>query len=227
MPAADILDRLFCSYCGKQIGNVKVCPHCTEPNDFLDVTPPRSFLEESAKALPLAGTTKVSRLSVSEVAGAGPALAPAAPPPPAQAPEPEPGPARDDDGPTVILRLPDDEDPTVSLSKKPAEPEVFGVLISQDPGSESIRHELREGTFTVGRKDAQILIVRDTISKKHALIQVEKNGSGACTITVLDRGSENSTYVNDVRLKPNERCTLKDQDLVRFADVNFRLSVRS
>jgi len=134
--------------------------------------------------------------------------------------------ARDDDGPTVILRLPDDDDRTVSLQKKKDEPEVFGVLLSQDPGSESIRHELREGTFTVGRKDAQILISRDTVSKKHAMIQVEKNGSGS-TITVLDRGSENSTYVNGVKLKPNERYALKDQDVVRFADATFRLSVRS
>src|SRR5688572_24208553 len=218
MPAIDVRDRLFCSYCGHKIGNVKVCPHCMEPNDFIDVTPPRSFLEESAKALPPAGTTKVSRLAAPELAASAPA--PAAPPP-----RSDPAPAKDDDGPTVILRLPDDEDRTVSLKKKD-EPEVFGVLISQDPGSESIRHELREGTFTVGRKDAQILIARDTVSKKHALIQVERNGSGACTITVLDRGSENSTYLNEVRLKPNERYALKDQDLIRFADVNFRLSVR-
>jgi pSer/pThr/pTyr-binding forkhead associated (FHA) protein len=226
MPAIDLRDRLFCSYCGHQIGNVKVCPHCTEPNDFLDVTPPRSFLEESAKALPPAGTTKVARLAPAEVVA--PAPAPSTSP---RAPQPEPEfvatPAKDDDGPTAVLRLPDDDDRTVSLSKKKEEPEVFGVLLSQDPGAESIRHELREGTLTVGRKDAQILIPRDTISKKHALIQVERNGAGACTITVLDRGSENSTYVNDVRLKPNERCTLKDQDVIRFADVNFRLSVRS
>ena len=223
MSAIDLRDRLFCSYCGHQIGNVKVCPHCTEPNDFLDVTPPRSFLEEN-KALPPMGTTKVARRDAPEGAAPGPALSP-----PPRAPEPEPVsvPAGDDDGPTVVLRLPDDDDRTVSLQKKKEEPEVFGVLISQDPGSESIRHELREGTFTVGRKDAQILISRDTVSKKHALIQVEKNGSGACTITILDRGSENSTYINDVKLKPNERHTLKDQDAIRFADVNFRLSVRS
>jgi len=223
MPAVDLLDRLYCSYCGHQIGNVKVCPHCMEPNDFLDVTPPRGFLEESARAMPLAGTTKVSLRS--PAAEEGPAVPPAASPPP-QAPQPESVAARDDDGPTVILRLPDDDDRTVSLQKKKDEPEVFGVLLSQDPGSESIRHELREGTFTVGRKDAQILISRDTVSKKHAMIQVEKNGSGS-TITVLDRGSENSTYVNGVKLKPNERYALKDQDVVRFADATFRLSVRS
>ena len=223
MPAIDLRDRLFCSYCGHQIGNVKVCPHCTEPNDFLDVTPPRSFLEESAKALPLAGTTKVARREMLE----GVAPGPVASPPRDPNPEPVSAPARDDDGPTVVLRLPDDEDRTVSLQKKKEEPEVFGVLLSQDPGSESIRHELREGTFTVGRKDAQILVARDTVSKKHALIQVEKNGAGGCAITILDRGSENSTYVNDVRLKPNERQMLKDQDVIRFADVSFRLSVRS
>ena len=51
-----------------------------EPNDFLDVTPPRGFLEESARAMPLAGTTKVSlRSPASEEAPAvAPAVVPAA-----------------------------------------------------------------------------------------------------------------------------------------------------
>jgi len=207
MPATEIRESLFCSFCGQKIGAVEVCPHCNESNDFLDVTPPRSVFDERARKP--SDTTKVAR----------PAVIPAPPVVAAEAPE------KDEDGPTVVLRLPDDEDPTVSLKKK-EEPAVVGILISQDGKGDELRHELREGSMTVGRKNAQILIPRDTVSKKHALIEVERKGADQYTITVMDRGSENSTYVNDVRLEPNQKRTLADQDMVKFADVTYRLSIR-
>lgn len=67
----------------------------------------------------------------------------------------------------------------------------------------------------IGRdKDADIVIGKKFVSKKHAKIVTRENKA-----EIADFGSTNGTFVNDGQIK---RTELKDQDEIRIGDVLFK-----
>ncbi len=72
---------------------------------------------------------------------------------------------------------------------------------------------LESGTNWIGRApDNAIQLSESTISRHHALIQVEEEGR----VQLIDVGSTNGTFVNGLRLAPKKPRTLEDGDRVRF-----------
>lgn len=196
--------RLFCSYCGRTIGRMASCPHCSQSNEFLDVTPPKAFWDSQLNLTPWRKKTAVLPQKAES-------------PPAPVAPKSEPTEPDLDDR---TIRLPvDEDDRTIPLAPKEENP-VVAVLICQE-GSEDLRFELRQGASVVGRKGAPILLKNVHVSKKHALFNVEKAGSRLYNVSLTDQGAENGTFVNEERLEPQEPRLLKDQDIIKFAEVQF------
>jgi len=74
------------------------------------------------------------------------------------------------------------------------------------------------GTYTIGRKDCDISIDDERISRKHASIVVIREGQYAVT----DLASRNGTFVNGVRLT---RRNLQHNDLIRVGNTTLRFTV--
>jgi pSer/pThr/pTyr-binding forkhead associated (FHA) protein len=79
---------------------------------------------------------------------------------------------------------------------------------------------LHAGTNSVGREDADVLLIDATVSRKHATITVDGD-----TITLTDTGSTNGTTVNGAMLAANQPRTLRANDEIAFGRVTFRLIV--
>lgn len=78
-----------------------------------------------------------------------------------------------------------------------------------------------QGLITIGREASNVLSLDDrahTISRRHAAI---RNGSAA---ELMDLGSRNATYLNELRLEPQRRYPLKDGDVFQLG--SFRIEVR-
>ena len=76
--------------------------------------------------------------------------------------------------------------------------------------------------MTIGRQPgAYQLIDNDSVSRRHAEISYA-NGQ----YVLLDVGSANGTFVNDVRLEPGSVHILKPGDQLRFGKVNFAFKLR-
>jgi diguanylate cyclase (GGDEF)-like protein len=70
--------------------------------------------------------------------------------------------------------------------------------------------------MVIGRQpECDICIADDSISRAHA--EISKDHNKECSVTDLD--STNGTYLNDKRIKPKERVTLKDGDLLKVGNV--------
>lgn len=78
------------------------------------------------------------------------------------------------------------------------------------PGNADERvYELRQGVNSIGRQfDNSIPLVVDTISRRHAYIEVGENG-----VIIKDCHSRNHTFVNQVQI---DSCQLNDGDMIRF-----------
>jgi adenylate cyclase len=76
-------------------------------------------------------------------------------------------------------------------------------------------YKLQPGINTLGRElDSTIVLLDNTLSRRHAQINVTANG-----IFVVDCNSSNHTFVNKVQI---DACQLRDGDLLGLAEVEFR-----
>ena len=80
-------------------------------------------------------------------------------------------------------------------------------------------HRLHAGVNSVGREAADVLLADKTVSRQHALVEVEADGP----IVVEDLGSTNGTRVNDASLPPRSRRSLEAGDTVRFGSISLVL----
>jgi len=89
----------------------------------------------------------------------------------------------------------------VGVADMPEAPSV-GKLVSTDGLREFL---LNPGANTVGRESADVLLVHNTISRKHATVTVEDGRA-----YVEDAGSTNGTTVAGVRIAAGEKADLTD-----------------
>ena len=69
--------------------------------------------------------------------------------------------------------------------------------------------------FTIGRKESQV----DGLISFNKMI-----GRVHCKVNYI-KGSANGTYVNKVRITPNEPCRIENGDIVRLANSEFRVEI--
>jgi len=82
-------------------------------------------------------------------------------------------------------------------------------------------HAIGPGTTTIGaRAPAKIILDHSQISGRHARIECAMGADGAWKLVVVDSRSTNGTFVNGEGV---EHAALVDGDIVRFADVEFRV----
>jgi len=74
------------------------------------------------------------------------------------------------------------------------------------------------GTYTIGRKECDIVLEDEKVSRKHASIVIIQQGKYA----VQDLASRNGTFVNGVRLT---RRDLRHNDLIRVGNTTLRFTV--
>jgi hypothetical protein len=74
------------------------------------------------------------------------------------------------------------------------------------------------GTYTIGRKECDIVLRDDKISRKHASVVIAR----ADQFAVNDLASKNGTFVNGVRLS---RRNLQHNDLIRVGNTTLRFTV--
>jgi pSer/pThr/pTyr-binding forkhead associated (FHA) protein len=79
---------------------------------------------------------------------------------------------------------------------------------------------LRPGTNSVGRENADVLLLDGTVSRRHATVTLADG-----TATVEDHGSTNGTRVAGQILPPNEPQPAYDGDEIRFGSAVFRLAL--
>ncbi len=90
-----------------------------------------------------------------------------------------------------------------------------GALVFQNGPNRGHKRALRSGVNRIGQQsDSEILIKHDTVSRRHAEIEV-KGG----VAHLRDLASTNGTFVNDVRVEGSR--ALAPGDRVRFADVEL------
>lgn len=91
-----------------------------------------------------------------------------------------------------------------------------GAYFEEDTGRQ---HHLVAGPNMVGREVGEILIPDKTVSREHARVTANPDGS----ITVEDLASTNGTKINGERLTPHFPRPINDMDSVTFGSVLARL----
>lgn len=93
---------------------------------------------------------------------------------------------------------------------------VAGRLYGRERGN---RIDLRSLPLTIGKAQAfaDLVIPDPSVSRVHA--RIYRSGEGR--IEIKDLGSTNGTYINGVRIKPNEKMELQRGDEVRFGSVEY------
>lgn len=90
----------------------------------------------------------------------------------------------------------------------------YGYLIDDN----SQEYFISEMPFILGRQNTcQCVLSYPEVSKQHVKIDVE---NGQCVL--FDMGSTNGTFVNDQRLEPQEKRSLKEGDVIGIA--NYKLT---
>jgi hypothetical protein len=89
------------------------------------------------------------------------------------------------------------------------------VRLASAPGSvEAVDMVLKAGVYMLGGADeADIRLHSATVSMHHAQLEVDKNGG----LRLMDLGSSNGTYVNQVRIAPRTPVELRVGDLLGFS----------
>lgn len=83
--------------------------------------------------------------------------------------------------------------------------------------------EVTKDEFVIGKKQELVdgvVSFNKMISRSHC--KINRRGS---QYTVTDLQSANGTYVNKVRLQPNQPCQIKNGDVIRMADSDFQVSI--
>jgi hypothetical protein len=74
------------------------------------------------------------------------------------------------------------------------------------------------GTYTIGRKECDVVLDDEKVSRKHASVVIIREGQYA----VQDLASRNGTYVNGIRLT---RRNVQHNDLIRVGSTTLRFTV--
>lgn len=83
--------------------------------------------------------------------------------------------------------------------------------------------EVTKDEFIIGKKKELVdgvVSFNKMISRSHC--KINRRGS---QYVVTDLQSANGTYVNKVRLQPNQPCQIKNGDVIRMADSDFQVSI--
>lgn len=109
-------------------------------------------------------------------------------------------------------RLRCEEGNTVRLNGK----EIAGRLYGRDRGN---RIDLKTLPITIGKAQsfADVVLSDPSISRVHARIYRGEEGS----IEIRDLDSTNGTWINGVRISPDEKKTVQRGDEVRFGNVEY------
>ena len=102
-------------------------------------------------------------------------------------------------------------------------PEIGKLLIIAMNAPTRVEIEVTKDEFIIGKKQELVdgvVSFNKMISRSHCKI----NRSGN-QYTVTDLQSANGTYVNKVRLQPNQPCHIKNGDVIRMADSDFQVSI--
>ena len=102
----------------------------------------------------------------------------------------------------------DSEMPNVGAGFEIPPQHSVGKLMTTDGMRE---FPLNTGANTVGRENADVLLVHNTVSRKHATVTVENGGAW-----VEDAGSTNGTMVAGVKIAPGGKAELTDGCEVTF-----------
>lgn len=71
------------------------------------------------------------------------------------------------------------------------------------------------GEVSIGRfTGSKVVIHHDTLSRMHATVRLTPDD-----MTIEDLGSENGTFVRELRLKPGKQTSFSTGDVVRVGDV--------
>ena len=116
--------------------------------------------------------------------------------------------------------------PQPETTKRPSLPrrsERNWFLSGQTDTTEPTRqYEVTSEKFTIGRdRESDLHLPAGCISKKHAIISVEIDG----TLVLRELGSTNGTFVNGNQV--HDEITLKENDLVHFASLVFRVGSKN
>jgi diguanylate cyclase (GGDEF)-like protein len=111
---------------------------------------------------------------------------------------------------TLILSRP------VEVASRPTERGEACLVLLHPPGPDIGRRTPLSGqSYTIGREDADLVIPRSAVSRRHSQLQIDAAGDW----WLLDLGSTNGTFVNEERV---ERHKLADGDQLRFGDAIFK-----
>lgn len=89
-------------------------------------------------------------------------------------------------------------------------PVPFEITITGDEFTLGKKQELVDGVISFNRM----------ISRSHCKVIRQGN-----QFAIIDLNSSNGTYVNRIRLQPEQLCPLKDGDMVRLANSEFQVSI--
>lgn len=89
-------------------------------------------------------------------------------------------------------------------------PVAFEISVTKDEFIIGKKQELVDGVISFNRM----------ISRTHCKIVRQGN-----QFSVIDLNSANGTYVNRVRLQPEQSCTIKDGDVIRLANSEFQVCI--
>ena len=92
---------------------------------------------------------------------------------------------------------------------------IFGYLKSND-----LIYILNQTSNIIGRDtDSTIVLNHPSISKKHAKIEYEIQTNNAI---LIDLNSTYGTYINDIKLNPNESIKIKSGDIISFGQSEIK-----
>lgn len=104
---------------------------------------------------------------------------------------------------------------TVSISNKS---EKMKLVVQNTPVPLEI--EITKNEFVIGRKHELVdgvIAVSKMIGRTHCKVIKNKN-----CFAIMDLQSANGTYVNGVRLQPNNPCPIKNGDLIKLANCELQ-----
>jgi hypothetical protein len=114
--------------------------------------------------------------------------------------------------------------------------EMALCLIPESNADSFILHPQKAGReLTVGRSEKHEYMAMDVdlealnpiqygVSRLHAALRYDANSD---TISVMDLGSTNGTFLNEQRLHANERRVIRNGDTIRFGRLSLRVVYRS
>lgn len=138
---------------------------------------------------------------------------PPTPPAPPMPPTPPMPPMNDGAGETSVLS--DGAGETTVLGGG-----ATGFCLIRKSNNEKIT--INKPEFVIGKERRRVdycISDNNSVSRAHAKVRVR---SGKCYIT--DLGSTNCTYVNGVKLSPNQEIELKSSDKIKISDVEFEFN---